>query len=209
MISSMIYMISRFMLKVFLKIFLKLKATGQHNLPRKGPYIVACNHVSYLDPPILGGSITPKARFLVQDTLFKKGLMGWWMRNNGCIPVKRGERDLKAMKRTLKFLGKGGVLAIFPEGTRSEDDSLKKAHAGMGFLAFKAQVPIIPAYIKGSIKALRKHSKSLTIHPVHIYFGPKIEPRSFSKREIPKERYEEIGKLVMSEIAKLKAKHGD
>ena len=104
----------------------------------------------------------------------------------------------------------GGVLAIFPEGTRSGDGSLRQAHAGMGFLAFKAQVPIIPAYIKGSVKALRKHSKSFKFfQPMHIYFGEKIEPGFFSKSDVPKKRYEEIGRLVMKRIAEMKAKYGD
>ena len=203
------YYISRNILKLFLKIFFKLKVIDPENLPDKGPYIAASNHVSYLDPSILAAGIPVSARFLARENLFRKGLFGWWIRSVGCIPVKRSKRDIKAMKEALKFLKKGGVLAVFPEGTRSIDGSLKQAHVGMGFLAFKADAPIVPAYIKGSKEALRKHSKHLRLRPVSIYFGKRIEPAAVKKVGDPKTLYKRISQEVMARISELKERHGD
>lgn len=204
----MIYMISRFILLVIVRLFFRLKIFGRDNLPDKGPYIVACNHASYLDPPILGAAMPRSARFLIQENLYKKGFIGWWSRSIGCVRVKRQTRDISALKEALRRLNKGRILGLFPEGTRSSDGNLKEAQAGIGFLSFKAKAPIIPAYVKGTREALPKHSRTIKLKPLSIYLGEKIEPSSFSKGEGNKELYVKITKEVMSRIAQLKEKYG-
>lgn len=204
----MIYQVSRTVFWIFFKAFFNLKAVGTENLPAKGAFIVASNHASYLDPPIVGAAVHRSTRYLARENLFKKGLMGWWIRSTGCIPVKRSGRDIKSMKQALMHLKNGMPITLFPEGTRSIDGSLKKAHAGVGFLAVKARVPVVPAYVKGSKDALPKNSRSLKRVPISVYFGKRIEPDSFKNDKDPKVVYKKITREVMDAILELKRKHG-
>ena len=206
----MVYFISRNLFKFLLTLFFRFRVFGKRNVPRKGPYIAACNHTSYIDPPVLGASIPAiNVRFLARKDLFEKGFVGWWVKASSCIPVNRSERDTEAVKTALKTLRRGGVVALFPEGTRSPDGSLKEAHRGMAFLAIKSGAPIIPAYIKGSKYVLPKHAKTINFKRVSMYFGSKIDPGQFKGITNSKEAYDKMSMAVMNEIARLKEEHGD
>jgi len=204
----MVYFISRNALKIYLKLFFKLKVYGTEKLPKRQPYIVAGNHVSYADPPVVASAVPVGIRFLARHNLFKKDLMGWWVRSMNCIPVKRAKFDMKAMKEALKALANGEVVALFPEGTRSVDGTIKEPKPGIGFMAHKAQVPIIPFYIKGTKAALPKNASSPRLNPISLYFGERIDPASFRKGdESPKAQYLEIAQAVMASIKELKARY--
>ena len=206
----MVYFISRNALKIFLKLFFRLKVFGTENLPKRGPYIVAGNHVSYVDPPVVASAVPVRIRCLARDNLFKKDLMGWWVRGMNCIPVKRDKFDMKVMKEALKALANKEVVALFPEGTRSVDGVIKEPKLGIGFLAHKAQVPVIPFYIKGTSAVLPKNARSLKFNPISFYFGKRIDPAAFDRDpENLKTRYLEITQEVMAGIKEMKTHYGD
>jgi 1-acyl-sn-glycerol-3-phosphate acyltransferase len=152
---------------------------GYKNIPAKGPAIIACNHVSFLDPVIVGLGTRRKVNFLARAGLFEIPFFGSLIRKLGAFPLKReGVNDISAIKHSLKSLKKGELLVVFPEGTRSYDGEMQEAHAGVGLLAVKAQVPVIPAYVKGAELAMPRNSKIIKPVQITAKFGLPIYPAS-------------------------------
>ncbi|MCR6657594.1 MAG: 1-acyl-sn-glycerol-3-phosphate acyltransferase [Opitutus sp.] len=122
--------------------------------------------------------------FFARKTLWKPGVASWWLDTVGTIPVDRdGGQDVSAIKRVLKALKEGKALILFPEGTRSPDGTLQSAKAGVGLLACKAQVPVIPARIFGSFEAYGKGVKIPRFGtPVSVVFGPALQPSGIRRR---------------------------
>jgi 1-acyl-sn-glycerol-3-phosphate acyltransferase len=119
-----------------------------------GGYIVAANHASHLDPPIVGQFLPRQVSFFARKTLWKPGIAAWWLDKVGTIPVDRdGGTSLDAIKRVLQALAAGKVVIVFPEGTRSPTGELQPPKAGVGLLACKARVPVVPARVFGSFEA--------------------------------------------------------
>ena len=153
----MLYRFSRFVLLIFLKLFFKFKVEGVRHVPKKGGFILVCNHVSYLDPAVLGVACPRPVSFMARDTLYHNRLLGLWMKLVNVIPVKRDSADFSAIKKGLRVVQKGKGLAIFPEGTRRiPEKAFINPEPGAGFLADKGRVPVIPAFVSGTYEALPK-----------------------------------------------------
>lgn len=168
-------------------------------MPKKGGFILVCNHVSYLDPVVLGAGCYRSVHFMARDTLFNNKFLGFWMRSVGVIPVKRDQADYSALKKSLRLARSGEGIAIFPEGTRRlPDKAFLNPEPGAGFLADKANVPVVPAYVCGTYEALPKgiHAKLNFGREILLRFGKEI----FVERGKP---YQEISDLIMAEIKKL------
>jgi 1-acyl-sn-glycerol-3-phosphate acyltransferase len=192
----MVYTVSRFLCLIFCKITVGLKAFGRENFPKKGPCIVAANHVSFLDPVVLGVAAPRKVIFVARDDLFIHPVFRWWLNSCGVIPLKRSSADLSAIKEAMKHLAKGEVLAMFPEGTRKGDNLPDKPFAGVAFLAAKMNAPVVPAFIQGTDTALPKGAKSVKRTQVNVRFGKQIR----IERRLP---YQESANLIMAEIQNL------
>lgn len=123
--------------------------SGFEAIPAHGPAIVAANHVSYLDPPLLG-SLSPRLiRFVAKRELFVLPLLGTFLRSIGTFPVERSRPDIRAVREALRVLERGEVLGIFPEGTRNKRPGLAPFLEGVGWLAIKSRAPVIPIAIHG------------------------------------------------------------
>ena len=167
----MFYESSKFLCRVLCLIFFRLKAKGLSNIPKQGGFILACNHASYLDP-VLAGSACPRSlNYLARDTLFGNWIFRWWLKNVHVIPLRRDSADLGAMKEALNRLKDGQGLILFPEGTRSVTGELGRGQHGVGFLARKSCVPVIPTYVDGSFKALPKGAKLFKPVSVTVLFS--------------------------------------
>ena len=110
-------------------------------MPRKGAYILACNHISNLDPVVIGISTPRRLHFMAKAELFKQPFVAWWLRKLWAFPIKRGEADFGALKESLKWLKKGEPVLVFPEGTRRKEDKPVNPQPGTGFIALKSQAP--------------------------------------------------------------------
>ena len=132
------------------KIWLRWEVFGRENIPQEGPVVIASNHLSLLDPPVLGAAATRKVHFMAKSELFKPVWFGALIRKLGAFPVKRGEMDREAIKTGLKILKENKVLAVFPEGTRSKDGELGRAGGGAFMMGIKRKAQIVPAYIYGT-----------------------------------------------------------
>lgn len=207
--SSIAYFVSRNIFKIGLKVFFKLKVKGSKNIPAKGPFIVAGNHISYLDPAIVGSASRRRLYFITSDHLYKNRLAALWYNSVGCLRIKRGEPDHRAMRRILDYLKDGKPLAMFPEGTRSQDGRIKEPLSGIGFLALKSHVPVVPCLIKGSEKALPKNARFFTFTPISVYVGEPVQPKDFEYGGDRREAYQLFSKKVMNSIVQLGKIYGD
>ncbi len=200
----MVYIFSRFLCWLFFKIFLRLKITGQEFIPQKGGCIVASNHISFLDPPLMGSAINRPSYFMAKSELFNNKLFAKFFKMAHTFPVKRNEQDHSAITTALDLLKKGKVLVIFPEGGRNIDGS-KEIQLGVGFLAQLANVPVLPALVVGSDKALPADSKFVKLHKTEVYFGQPIYPQEVAQTGLRrKELYKLITQRVVDKINELR-----
>ena len=149
----MIYYIVYFGTKVVSWLYFPFTAHQTRNIPRQGAFILASNHISNLDPVLLGICSMRRINFMAKIELFK-GALGYVLTRLGSFPVKRGEADFGAMREALRRLKEGRVILIFVEGTRRIGNEPSKAQAGVGFLAMKSGVPIVPVYVQGTNKVM-------------------------------------------------------
>ncbi len=143
---------SEYAAETFLRLLCGVSVTGLERIPRHGPLIVACNHVSLVDPPLLGSAIAParRPRFLAKKELFANPLMAAFFRSTGVLQLDRGSADHAAMRAALDALESGGSLAIFPEGTRVRPGERRAPKPGVSFLSARARAPVLPARVVGT-----------------------------------------------------------
>ncbi len=192
----MLYNLGKFISFCIVKFFLGFKVSGQENIPKKGGFIIASNHCSFLDPPTVGAGCPRRLNYMAKAGLFKIPVIADILRNVSAFPVKRESADRTAIREALRRLGRGEGLVLFPEGTRQPEGALGQAEPGIGFLAVKAEVPVIPAYLKGTGKALPKGAKFLRKSKVTLVFGKQI----IVERRMP---YQEVSNVIMDEIRRL------
>ena len=201
----MTYLISYIIFKTILKVFFKFTIKGKENIPRKGPFIIASNHISYADPAVVGVTCnTMPVMFMAKKDLFSAPFFGWWFKALGCIPVERKSGNFTSLKKAVQRLREGKVLGIFPEGTRSFDGCLQKAEPGIGLIAAKSGVPIVPVYVSGTEKALPKGKRMPRPCRVKARVGKTVDISESVKISDRKKRYESVGEKVMDAIFKLK-----
>jgi 1-acyl-sn-glycerol-3-phosphate acyltransferase len=186
-------------------LFFRGDVYGTENLPREGAFLIAANHLSFLDPPLIGSHVPRQLCFFARKTLWKPGIAAWWLDAVGTIPVDRdGGQDISALKRVLRSLKEDKSVILFPEGTRSIDGKLQKPKAGVGFMVCRTQVPVVPARIFGSFEAFGKGVKFPRLGTrVSVVYGPPISPAVYDESGAGKERYQIASERIMAEIAKL------
>jgi 1-acyl-sn-glycerol-3-phosphate acyltransferase len=138
------------LMKVLLMAFSRCRVEGKENVPRKGPLIVVSNHLSNIDPPLLGASVPRIILFMAKTELFERGWVRAVVEGYGAFPVKRGQLDRKAFRRALDELRSGQVIGMFPEGKRSPDRRLQSPQPGAALLAAHSGAPLLPVAITGS-----------------------------------------------------------
>jgi len=150
--------------------WLGLNVVGAENVPETGAVILASNHASNFDPPLVGTAVRQRLiHFMAKEELFHNPIMNWFLHYMNTFPVHRGHVDRKALVEALRVLKSGEILGIFPEGTRITT-GLGAFHEGMAAIAVKSGVPVIPVAVVGS-RDLPKHSG-----PLLVVFGKPIQP---------------------------------
>ena len=176
---------------------------GRENVPRTGAVILAPNHVSLLDPPLVGVSGGRKPYIMAKAELFH-GIVGWAIERMGTFPVRRGVVDRAAIKRARQVLAEGHALLIFPEGTRSRTGELGPPEHGVAMLAHGAKVPVVPIFIRGTEKALSPRSRGFRLVQAEIHFGKPLFFEAEYARKGDRATLESIGEQIMREIAALR-----
>ncbi|UCB56663.1 MAG: 1-acyl-sn-glycerol-3-phosphate acyltransferase [Candidatus Omnitrophota bacterium] len=205
----MFYSIIRFIAVVLYKVLFRIQVFGRENIPSNGGFILAGNHASYLDPPALAVACPRQVYFLAKEELFV-GLFGRLITKLHAFPVKGQPGELIALRRAIKELQSGRVLLVFPEGRRTADGEFDRPRPGVGFLAVRAGVPIVPAFIEGSNRALPVHSKFIRPVKIRVYFGRPFFPEAAAELD-REELYQKVAARTMEEIGRLKDKaiHGN
>ena len=199
----MLYWLTKIVLYIICKILFRHEVTGIENLPKHGAFIVASNHRSHLDPPIVCISIGRKSRFMAKAELFGSRLGNFYFTGVNCIRVERGGVDRSALKEGLVTLKKGGVIAIFPEGTRSKNGRLGPAKAGAALFAFNTGVPVIPMFIDGTDRALAPGRSFISIAKTKAKFGKRLYAPKIAEGSNKRQAYQNFADRIMEEIANL------
>lgn len=185
--------------RIFYIIFFKITVIGKENIPKeKSGYIIASNHVSNNDPPVVGITFKGKYTFMAKEELFHKNpIFTWLITQLGAFPVKRGAKDgAQAIEKALESLKNGRIFVIFPEGTRSKDGELGRAKTGVTLIAAQAKVPVVPVFIKYGRKKFRRE--------IQISIGEMIPAEHFDVDIEDRKMLKQVSSTIMDEIAKLK-----
>jgi cytidylate kinase len=163
---------SRFV-KAFSRTFLKFRIEGLDHVPRSGPLIAACNHISFWDPPLVGSNFPRVLHFVAKAELFENKVFGAMLRGYNSIPIQRGTRARAGLLGAEEVLNEGGAVLIFPEGTRNKSGALMPPRAGIGRLAVVTRSPVLPVRISGS-NQIRRSLRRQTL--VRIVIGTPLVP---------------------------------
>lgn len=184
------------------RLLFRFRIEGSQHFPKTGGIIVAANHASYFDIPLLGCAIPRRVFFLGRANLFPNRYLNWALQKLGWIPLKTHRLDRKAFGQALSYLQAGKPVVIFPEGTRTEDGSLQIGKPGLGYLVAESQCQVIPVYISGTFTVLPIQARWPRLFPLRVVFG---KPLKFCKDEgkSVKSFYEDVSLTVMDHIAQL------
>ncbi len=197
----MIYAIAKTIFSIFCKIYFRLEVKGADNVPKKGGVLIASNHSSFLDPVIVGVGISRATYYLTKQSLFEIPILGLLIRALHTIPIKRSMVSVSTFKELIKSLNAKKAIILFPEGTRSIDGKLGQGKIGVGMLALRTDVPIVPVYVDGAIKAFPKGGKWIHPKKIRVIFGKPIIPNS---KGTNKNNYRRVSAQVMESINRLK-----
>lgn len=175
--ANLLYRTGRILLYTGFKFFFGLKVYGKSNVPEEGPVIIAPNHRSNYDPPLVGCCIdTRPVYFLAKKGLFINKFSSWFLRRVNTFPVDK-KVVLRALRKITGLLREGWAVMIFPEGTRSKTDDFLPPEPGVGFISMRNNIPVIPTYIKGTTESMVAHffhKSSLEVH-----FGKPVYPENY------------------------------
>ena len=182
------------------RLLFRLRARGLENLPQDGGFVLAANHASNLDPWPLGLPLFPRRwlRFMGKSELFNP-VLGPILRAGGAFPVRRGERDLEAIRTAVELCRSGEVVVMFPEGTRREKGLRKtreaRPHTGAARIALEAGCPLVPAAIRGTDRIRR-------LGPLRVAYGPPVALDDLAAQD-PRDAAQEATDRLMAEIRRL------
>jgi len=199
------YRFAHFVTTTILKLFFRFSIEGEENLPESGPYVVAANHVSYMDPPVVGVSCRGRqVFFMAKQELFAMPILGMVIRGLGAFPVNRESADLKSLRHGLSVLKEGNVMGIFPEGGRSATGELQEGEPGTALLVKQARVPLVPCALNGTYKPVRFKGPIPCFNRVTVRFGKAISFEDLPDNLAGKEKMKLFTSRVMEAIAELR-----
>jgi 1-acyl-sn-glycerol-3-phosphate acyltransferase len=199
-LSNGVYWFIKAILYIFFKVFNRLEVVGSENVPGEGGVIVAANHVSYLDPPLMGVALKRQATYMAKEGLFKIPILGAVIRLFS-VPIRRGRPQPSTIKEAVNRLKKGELIVMFPEGSRSTDGNILDAKRGIGVIAAISRIPVVPTLIKGTEKALPVGARVLRPAKITVIFG---NPIVTDNKETDKQFQDRISRDIMETIKNLK-----
>lgn len=202
--TDILYNLVAVTIRSILRINGGFEVRGKENIPQQGGVLVAANHISYLDPPLVGSLLPRRATFMARKGLFDIPVLGW-MISGAAFPVDRERTRPSTIKETVKRLKGGELIALFPEGRRSDSGELMDAKRGVGMIVSLSRVPVVPALIVGSDRALPVNARWLKRARVTLVIGKPIYYTSFTEGEnySGHDLHEEISRRVMAAIREM------
>ena len=195
--------------RLLFKLYFQSRACNPERMPESGPVILAGNHASFLDPPLIGSCLRRGISYLARETLFRFPPLGWLLRSWNVVPLDRDGGSAAGLRVILDRLHAGDAIILFPEGTRTRDGKLQPARAGIGLIVIKSDVPVVPVRVFGTYEAYGRHVRIPRPHRVAVKFGVpmhfaalRAEAKTCSKTRL-KEIYQQVAEEIMAAIAKL------
>jgi 1-acyl-sn-glycerol-3-phosphate acyltransferase len=179
-----------------------LKIEGAENIPKEGAAIIVCNHLSMIDPFVVGYGARRTVNFMGKQELFKVPFVGLWLRKLGAFPVDRSRRDPASLRTALTVLKSGQILGMFPEGTRSATGEMMELRTGAARLAARTTTPIIPAAVFNTNHALPP-GKFIRPARIRVRYGAPFELAELYGRNDKGEEMEHALLLIKEHIEKL------
>ncbi len=205
--SKLFYKAVRVVLFIVYRTLFNFKYFGAERVPSEADgrgVILAPNHASYLDPPILGISLKRPVTYLAKEYLFKSRFVGLVLRGIGAFPIRTRADDFRTIRELIRVLKEGRCVAVFPEGTRSPDGTLREAESGVGFLAAKSAAHVVPVYLKGTFEAFPRGVNSFKCRPIEVHYGRPFIPAEDAALMKAEDPYTAISRRIMKEIKDLK-----
>jgi len=214
----MLYTVVRVIINWWARWYLRLTVIGREYVPASGGLLVASNHVSYLDIPMLGCALGRPADFMGKQELFHHPIIGWIYRRMGGFPIRRGGVTKESLQEAVRRLRSGRVVVIYPEGQINLTGVLLPAKPGIGALVARSGVPVLPAYVMGTELAMPKGQWWIRPRRVTVLLGRPLtfdgereagggeSEENGALRERQRARHQEIGRRVMEEINALRMK---
>ncbi len=179
----------------------RLHVAGRQFVPRRGGVILASNHASYADPVFIGVAACRELSYVTKQEAFPVPVLGWLIRKLNALPIDRSRGDRGALRGIEGCLKAGGAMFLSPEGTRNKTSRLRRPKDGVGMLAYRARVPVVPVYISGTVNIW---TSLIGLNRVTVRFG---EPICVSPAGLPARRravYRSISSEVMHCIGNLR-----
>jgi 1-acyl-sn-glycerol-3-phosphate acyltransferase len=190
--------------------YFRWRVYHDERVPLKGSVILAANHASFLDPPLVGSGLKRDINYLARKSLFRFPVLGWILRTVNAVPVDRDGGGAAGLKAIMDRLHDGGAIILFPEGTRTTNGELQPARSGVGLTVIKSDAPVVPVRVFGTYEAWGKGVRFPKPHRVAVKYGRpmdfskfRAEAKACSKPRL-KEIYQEVADEIMAAIANLK-----
>jgi 1-acyl-sn-glycerol-3-phosphate acyltransferase len=194
------YLLGYSLSKALAKTLFNYRVLGAENMIEEGPCIIAANHCSYLDPPLVGIACRRAIHYLARKTLLDWPVLGPIFPELNVIPVDQNNADRSALRGAIRVVKNGGAVLIFPEGTRSPDGKLQPAQPGLGMIVAKTGAPVVPMRISGTYGAFPRDRTLPRLTPITLTVG---QPLKTARREPDRTFYQSFGELVVKKIAGL------
>ncbi|HWM26099.1 MAG TPA: lysophospholipid acyltransferase family protein [Chthoniobacterales bacterium] len=191
------------LIKLVGRTFFRLRVVHRERMINHGPVIMASNHESYLDPPLVGSVADRAIFFLARKSLLAGPFFGWLLPKLNVIPVDQEGNDRSALKALIRILRAGEGTLVFPEGERTQDGRLRPALPGLGFVIAKTLAPVVPMRIFGAREAWPRGSSRVRFRPITVVVGEPIYFTAADLQPLGKEVYLRLSQRVMDAIAAL------
>jgi len=195
------YLLGYSLSKAIAKTFFSYRVIGAENMIEEGPCIIAANHCSNLDPPLVGIACKRAIHYLGKKSLLDWPLLGPIFPQFNVIPVDQRNADRSALMGAIRVVRNGGAVLIFPEGTRSPDGKPQPAQPGIGMVVAKTGAPVVPAIIKGSFEAFSRNQKLALHKPITLAIGTPLLFGDSAAHD--RGLYHRIGHHIMDAVAGL------
>jgi 1-acyl-sn-glycerol-3-phosphate acyltransferase len=204
-----VYLLGWLCYRALFRFYFGWRVFNAERVPLEGPVILASNHASFIDPPLVGSGLKRQINYLARENLFRFPIMGWVLRQWQVVPVDREGGGAKGLKAILDRLLAGGVIIMFPEGTRSRDGRLQPPRSGIGLAVIKSSAPVVPVRVFGTFEAYSRHMRLPRPRRVAVKYGRpmmfeslRAEAKVCSKQRL-KEIYQQVADELMAAIGKL------
>jgi 1-acyl-sn-glycerol-3-phosphate acyltransferase len=196
--ALLLYRLGHFVFGIVYRVFYRRRVYGREFLPQQGPLIICANHIHWQDPLAIGSALPLhyEIKFMAKEELFRNPIAAFVLQKMGAFSVDRQKADYGAIRRSFQILNEGGVLGLFPEGSRGKPGQLQRAQKGAALIAGRSGAPVLPVLVVGPYRIGR---------PLKIIIGPvfNLPELEYNNKEEKKVQLEEGCRIIMDNLQML------